>query len=76
LIHESVINSWPALIPHPDRHKTKIKNERRTPFDNLSVKPLSGWEYFWESMEEHELKTYETITIILMLIACGLILAS
>ena len=27
-------------------------------------------------MEEHELKTYETISIILMLIACGLILAS
>jgi hypothetical protein len=29
-----------------------------------------------ESMEEHKLKAYETITIILMLIAFGLILAS
>ena len=27
-------------------------------------------------MEDHELKTYETITIILMLIACLLVLAS
>ena len=30
----------------------------------------------WVVLQEIELKTYETITIILMLIACGLILAS
>jgi hypothetical protein len=65
-----------SFFTHPDRHKTKIKNEMRTPFDNLSVKPLSGWVYKRESMEDHELKTYETITIILMLIACLLVLAS
>jgi len=64
------------LITHPDRHKTKIKRKGGYSRQSKCKTTIGVGIFPEESMEDHELKAYEIITIILMLIAFGLILAS